>query len=303
MGLADDFFVMLCCLLLYLHLHLQTGFCYLRPQKDFSCAATNKPNSAVVLGPALPRAIPSASRLFKAPLIPAVFPSNVAAGEAIPQTHTMRSNVDSVSVPVYGSDAPWVSTDFEDVSILWDTGAYGQSTVTTPVYNAFVQYFEAAWAAVNASAPMQRYKFVIQKCPVVSAVCGDNILSSALHSCLQIEFPTDAPNAERQAARKVLASLYPASIQIKPQGGGIVKLATAFPLNLCSGKNFANTEGIAVCSYIQPPNIPSASYFWLAGPFFHGRFVQFEASGPMAGYPESVGTISWSNSPIDSCQF
>jgi hypothetical protein len=185
---------------------LQTGFCYKQPQKDLDCRATNKPNSAVVLGSALPRALSRASKLYKAPLIPAVFPHNVQRNQAIPQTHTMRSNVEGVTVPVYGSQEPCTSPEnFTDVSILWDTGAYGQSTVTSATYGAFVQYFQAAWGAVNASTAMQRYGFVIQRCPAVGWVCGDNIDSSALHSCLQISFADDCSPA-----------LLP---RVKPRGG------------------------------------------------------------------------------------
>lgn len=43
---------LLCCICL-----LQTGFCYQKPQKDTSCRAAIKPNSAVVLGGAMPSII------------------------------------------------------------------------------------------------------------------------------------------------------------------------------------------------------------------------------------------------------
>lgn len=285
---------------------MQTGFCYVRPQKDLNCRATIKPSSAVVLGSALPRALRSASRLYKAPLIPAVFPDSIQPNQAIPQTHTFRSKVQGVTVPVYGSSTPWTDSeeDLSGVSILWDSGAHGQSTVTTATYGAFVRYFEAAWGAVNASQALQRYGFVINKCPDVGTVCGDNIDSSALHSCLQISLPADASVSKRQAARQVLSSLYAPSIRITPVGGGVVKLPTAFVLNLCSGQDNCDTSGVAVCSYIQAPNIPgSGGYFWLAGPFFTNRFVQFDASGPMPGYPQSTGTILWSDPVLSSCDF
>lgn len=95
------------CLLL-----LQTSFCYLRPQKDLDCHASITPNSAVVLGPALPRAIPSTSQLQRAPLIPAMFPPHLAPGSAVPRTHTMHSNVQAASVPVFGSSTPWTDASF-----------------------------------------------------------------------------------------------------------------------------------------------------------------------------------------------
>lgn len=278
----------------------QTGFCYQRPQKDVNCRARLNSNSAVVLGSALPRAVPSMSRLYRAPLIPAVFPSNVQPGQAIPQTHTMRSNVESVTVPVYGSPTPWTDSSFEGVSILSDTGAYGQSTVPEPVYGAFMQFFEAAWAQVNATKAMQEHGFAIHRCPNVQEVCGDNINETALHSCLQISLPEHSSPSVRIAARRVLASLYAPTIRIRPAGGGIVKLPTAFTLNLCSGADYSETSGVAVCSYLQSAG--NTPYFWLAGPWFTGRFVQFDLSSFMAGYPGSTGTVLWSDT-ITSCEF
>lgn len=208
-------------------------------------------------------------------------------------------------MPVYGSMTPWTSPEnFTGVSILWDAGAYGQSTVTSATYGAFTKYFQAAWAAVNASAPVTSFGFTIQKCPSVSKVCGDNLDSSALHSCLQISFPTSADTTVRQAARKVLMGLYPPAINIMRVGGGTVKLPTAFAVNLCSGQDYSSTSGVAMCSYIQEPNQPGfGGYFWLAGPFFANRFVQFDASGPMTGYASSTGTVTWTDPNIISCQF
>jgi hypothetical protein len=99
-------------------------------------------------------------------------------------------------------------------------------------------------------------------------------------------------------------SLYSPNIRIMPAGGGVVKLPTAFAVNLCSGQGFTQTSGVAVCSYIQEPDIAgSGGYFWWAGPFFDNRFVQFDASGPMTGFPESTGTIFWSDPNMESCYF
>lgn len=234
--------------------------CYLRPQKDLDCRASITPNSAVVLGPALPRAVPSASQLQRAPLIPAVFPPHLVRGSAVPRTHTMRSKVQAASVPVFGSDTPWTDSSISGVSILWDTGAYGQSTVPQSVFDAFQRYFSAVWAAVNASAPLRDYGLTIRRCPDVGAVCGANILSSALHSCLQVDLP--AGNAHgvatvQRAARRALHSLYPPSIDITTGGGSVAKLPTAFTVDLCTRQGFTHSSGAAVCSHIQPPNIPS----------------------------------------------
>jgi len=280
---------------------VQTGFCYQRPQKDFNCRARVKSNSAVVLGAALPKALPSASHLYKAPLTPAVFPGDGQPGQAIPQTHTFRSSVSSVTVPVYDGSTPWTGT-LEDVSVLWDTGAYGQSTVPTPAYDAFVRYFDAAWVAVNASAAMKHYGFVLESCSDVQEVCGLNIDKAAKHSCLQIKLPEDSSSSARVAARRVLESLYPRTIKIKLAGGAVARLPTAFTLNMCGGEDTTDNLGVAVCSYMQSPGSTSSSYFWLAGPWFMGRFVQFDASSKMSGFPDSTGTVSWSD-PISSCNF
>ncbi|WIA21666.1 hypothetical protein OEZ85_000838 [Tetradesmus obliquus] len=196
-----------------------TGFCYQRPQKDTSCSLPLSPNSAIALGPALPRAIASTTKLQSAPLIPAVFPPPMP-GSAAPYTHTFRSLVNTASVPVFGNQGqPWTGS-YEGVSVLWDTGAYGQSTIPTNAYNAFRSYYVAASAAAKSSA--------------VATISS-------------------------------------------------------------------RTPDVAVCPYFVCASF-DGGYFWLARPWFAGRFVQFDSSAPAAGYPSSTGTVYWSD-PISSCAF
>lgn len=47
---------------------LQLGVCWQAPQKDSNCSATLAPNSAVVLGPALPLAVPNLTAMQEAPV-------------------------------------------------------------------------------------------------------------------------------------------------------------------------------------------------------------------------------------------
>jgi hypothetical protein len=96
--------------------------------------------------------------------------------------------------------------------------------------------------------------------------------------------------------------MYPASIDIQLQGGAVAQLPTAFPLSVCGGSTNTMTTAVAVCSYVQATPQGAGSYLWLAGPWFTGRFVQFDSSAPAAGYPDSTGTVYWSN-PISSCAF
>lgn len=275
----------------------QTGICYQRPQKDASCTNQLKPNSAVVLGPALPRGVNS-TQLHSAPLIPAVFPTPTN-GSATPYTNTFRSNVISASVPAFNNPSAPLTCGYDGVSVLWDTGAYGQSTVPADAYDAFVAYWQAGYAAAKASADAKRYGWTIEPCASPSAMCGSNV-PDAEHACFQITMPGSS-SAAMQRRAKALASMYPASIDITLEGGAVAQLPTAFPLSACSGSRNTATTAVAVCSYVQGAS-PVGGYFWLAGPWFMGRFVQFDSSAPAAGFPESTGTVYWSD-PISSCSF
>jgi hypothetical protein len=113
--------------------------------------------------------------------------------------------------------------------------------------------------------------------------------------------PSSSSAAMLRRAKFLLSSMYPASINITLEGGTVAQLPTAFPLSVCSGSCSTATTAVAVCSYVQGAN-PDTPYFWLAGPWFMGRFVQFDSSAPAAGYPSSTGTVYWSD-PISSCAF
>jgi hypothetical protein len=115
--------------------------------------------------------------------------------------------------------------------------------------------------------------------------------------------PRNSSPAMLRRAKALLASMYPASINITMQGGAVAQLPTAFPLSICSGSRNTATSAVAVCSYVQGASAEvSGGYFWLAGPWFMGCFVRFDSSAPAAGYPSSTGTVYWSD-PISSCAF
>jgi hypothetical protein len=183
------------------------------------------------------------------------------------------------------------------------TGAYGQSTIPTNAYAAFKTYWAAASTAAMSSALATMYQWTIKACSSPSEICGSN-LPNAAHVCWQITMPAGRRWSPLliSKAKALLASMYPASIDIQLQGGAVAKLPTAFPLSVCGGTDNRMTTAVAVCSYVQvtPPN--AGNYFWLAGPWFMGRFVQFDSSAPAAGYPNSTGTVYWSD-PISSCKF
>jgi hypothetical protein len=172
--------------------------------------------------------------------------------------------------------------------------------VPAETYDAFVAYWQAGFEAAKNSAVAQHYGWSIQPCVSASAMCGDNV-PDAEHACLQITMPRSSSTALQARAKALLSSMYPASINITLQGGAVAQLPTAFPLCVCSGSRSTATTAVAVCSYVQGAS-PDGGYFWLAGPWFMGRFVQFDSSGPAAGFPDSTGTVSWSD-PISSCAF
>jgi len=244
-------------------LPLQTGLCYQVPQKDSNCSAPLKSNSMVVLGPQLPTGLTKAN-LSSAPLIPAVFPfpyPNPLA--ATPFTHTFRSLVMQAAVPVWGpaSGQSW-SSNFSGVSVLWDSGAYGQSTVPPNVFTAFNQYYQRGYASAVAAAKSRGFSIV--PCSNAATMCGANVPTGS-HVCQQILLRGKPPSSANLAfARRVLKSMYPAHINITLQGGGVAQLPTAFPVNICTGGSTTVTSGVAVCSYVQPTPSGSPWYFWLA---------------------------------------
>lgn len=98
---------------------------------------------------------------------------------------------------------------------------------------------------------------------------------------------------------------------LSAQGGAVAPLPTAFVLNDCgSTAPYTATQGVAACSYVRaPPPGTGGDYFWLAGPWFDSRFVQFnltslesEAAGGDATKGGNAGTIRFSGL-IDSCEF
>ena len=167
-----------------------------------------------------------------------------------------------------------------------------------PALQAYMSYYTSARAAAVKSEVAKQYGFKIQECSNAKEVCGENL--SGPQSCQLIRLTTSSPRIVNAAAR-LLLSMYPASIDITVQGGAVAKVPTAFQVNLCNGRHNLQTPGVAVCSYVQSSG-NSSSYFWLAGPWFFGRFVQFDSSAPAAGYPQSSGTVYWSEQ-LNSCAF
>ncbi|PRW05907.1 hypothetical protein C2E21_9413 isoform A [Chlorella sorokiniana] len=274
------------------------GFCWQPPQKDSNCSAALASNSAVVFGPARPAALKNAV-LSVSPLINATFGPTTGAAAS---THTFRSNVAGVYIPGGNGVQPWKTSYNGSVpSVLWDSGAYGSSEVPTPVFNAFLNYYTAARAkAVNEWSGI----FTISNCDA-KKLCGSNTPPGA-HACQYIALPSNATAVHRVAARNALLSMYPPSIDIQLEGGAIAPLPAAFAVNDCQGSGYTSQAGVAVCSYVQAPPAGTgggAGYFWVAGPWFTSRFVQFDLSPSPPEFPTATaGVIRFSNT-IASCAF
>lgn len=278
------------------------GFCYLQPQKDNNCRGRLRRNSAVVLGPAVPKDLTDTIlpvQTYSAPLLPAVLPKQVP-GAAFAYANTYRSLVASASVPVYlrpnMTQGLW-SQNFTGTAVSFNPGEHSMLTVPTPVYTAFLDYYNQA--AVKARSDAAAQGLTIQRCPApVEQVCG--MASDAPHTCQQVSMATDDPS-KLATATMLLLSMYP-SINITLQGGAAAEVATAIDLKLCDGDGSTGvTQGVAVCSYVLPA--PEGDQgFGLGAPWFTGKFVQFDVSGAAPGYAESVGKVTWSD-PINSCMF
>ena len=121
----------------------QLGICEQPPQKDSNCSATLEPNSAVVLGPALPSAVSDAASMQQAPVsgsrvlrrgnhrglrlvssraavhdrpsclmapsatLPQLLVTGEQGGAVAAATQKFVSPVAGASVPVFGSSTPW----------------------------------------------------------------------------------------------------------------------------------------------------------------------------------------------------
>jgi hypothetical protein len=180
---------------------------------------------------------------------------------------------------------------FAGASVSFNPGEHGMFTVPTAVYKAFLDYFNQGYAKARS----EQSGFTIESCPIPSDVCG--LASDAPHACQQIRMVTD-DMFKLYRATTLLLSMYP-SINITLQGSAVAEIPTAMDLKLCDGDT--GTLGVAVCSYVQPA--PEADQgFGLGAPWFTGRFVQFNVSGPAPGFADSVGKVMWSD-PINSCMF
>jgi len=96
-------------------------------------------------------------------------------------------------------------------------------------------------------------------------MCGGNVSSGLAHACQQILLPRGRPASAVNLAfaRRVLKSMYPKSIDITLQGGGIAQLPTASQSTSALALVKMYVPGVAVCSYVQPT--PAGLVVLLAG--------------------------------------
>lgn len=194
-------------------------------------------------------------------------------------------------VPVYGATAAGNSGTVINVAagvtVLWDSGAAGKFEIPTNGYDAYLAYFNAALAVMNGTAAGGAFRGKFVECQA-EGLCGANYMQSgsAVYpnqgpaTCIAIGLANIQNATEAAAAFAALQSLYPPQITLGLPGYNL-SLATATPILAC------NRSQAAVCSYVSP-----GSSGWIAAPLFTGRWVQFDATAPMPGYPWSNGTMS-----------
>lgn len=276
------------------------GFCYLDVQTNTQCKATATPNSFNILGRALPKGI-SYKKLASAPLTNYTFsPPN--AGPSSTSTQEFRTAATTAVVPVFNSKTGTTITLAGSTTVLWDTGAYGESTVPAAVYEPYITYFNAAFAAAKAAG------VDVTACPDPTSMCGANLpLNSTTNAilpsaCTQIALPAKASTSQINKAAKQVLALYPNYVNITLEGGTVAALPGAFQVNNCSGSGSkATTTAVAACSYMRP-STSSQNYIWVAGPWFTNRFVQFDVSKPAIGYPSSSGTMFFTPKRLSTSQ-
>ena len=160
------------------------------------------------------------------------------------------------------------------------------------VFDAYNRYFRASLAQANATG-------LIHSCGgynQVLSICGSNFYMNSNNvpypnACNMMSVKSEGDVA---AAKATLLSLYPPSINITLQGGGIAVLPTAITVNNCKG---TATDFVAVCSFVSPGDV-----FWLASPWFNNRFTVFDMRAPNRAFAGSVGTMHWSSN-ISACDF
>ena len=87
-----------------------------------------------------------------APLTPYI--SNAQNGTSkstLPLFPEFRTNATGASIPVFGASGAGatVSVALHGWNILWDTGAYGQASVSPSVFTPYQAYFNASLAKVR----------------------------------------------------------------------------------------------------------------------------------------------------------
>ena len=281
------------------------SFCYLPPPINRKCLPEllNVANrSRVIFGSdGLPPSIKNLSSLHSADLKFATFHGFVE----------LRSQTNGAIVPSFTS--PSKPTRIRLTStLLWDTGAYGQSTVPLPVFKPYYAYFQASLKSAWAKG------LKIVSCPASSVehLCGSNFYKDPKtklpmkNVCNMIKMKGKGDAAEVSKAQADLLSLFP-SINISFDGGGVASLPGAFIVNDCKGGPLSpshnspmTTSAVAVCSFLQPAPTNS-TYYWLSNPFFTNRYTRFVINQWPIPDEESntspyIGKIYWSD-PIDDC--
>ncbi len=134
--------------------------------------------------------------------------------------------------------------------------------------------------------------------PYAYCTVTNQFYNGGISACIWMPLPVNANVPAVNAARASLLSLYPPTFNMTLQGGAVAAVPTATTVNQCvGGPTFGTPNGMAACSYLTPSTSPS--YFWLANPWFNGRFTAFDLRNTNA---TNAGTVYWSD-PIPSCQF
>lgn len=276
------------------------GLCFQPPAVLTNCSAaaaatsTTQPTSYVVLG----RATPPNATIVSVPMIltPVTFEQNIPPPNSAARALTFRTPLLGVSVAVFGQPSNVTTTNYTSgqYNVLWDSGAYAKLGVGPDAYAAYLAYFQAALANYNTTSAGGIYQGQYQSCDATQ-YCGSNYMgypgSQGPATCMQLPVSSTLNTSTTSSALIALKLLYPPSINFTVASDTVIQIPTTNPIYDC-----ANNQ-VTVCSYA------SDGYPWIASPWFEKRWVQFDASQPMQGYPWSNGTMSFSAKHLSSCGF
>lgn len=270
------------------------ALCYIQSPTTTSCNADNVLNSYVVMG----KAPGPSSYITTVPL--AIVPPHAGSTPSATTLPTalFRSVLVAATVPVFGSsDVASFEFSVDDKgkerskpkTVLWDSGAGGKMAVPKTVYQAYLDYFDAALKQFNSTGD---YAGKFSVCPAKKH-CGGNF--DVTHgkqgraACISLSVDLKDDGAIK-AATKALTQLYPSSIDFFLKNGtGAVSLPTVTPVYNCKESR------INMCSFISP-GAP-----WIATPWFTGKWVEFDLTQSPAGLPWANGVMRVAS--VDSCEF